>query len=105
MRSRFRFYSNVPVQRKRAGSAEPATNVELQTSNFERRTSNVELRTSNLELVHSAHSAWPTVRMTTRRLLLLLGNLGDEGLGRQQQGRDGRGVLQRIANHLRGIDH
>ena len=38
------------------------------------------------------------------RFLLLLGDLGDQRFGRQQQRRDRRGVLQRAANDLRRID-
>ena len=33
------------------------------------------------------------------------GHLGDDGLGAEEQGRDGGGVLQRGADHLRRVDH
>jgi len=40
----------------------------------------------------------------SRRLFLLLRDLGDHGLGREQQARDGGGVLQGGTGHLLRID-
>src|SRR3954471_12698020 len=54
-------------------------------------------------LVHTAHAAG-AARSAAGRFLLLLRNLGDEGFGRQQQRGDRRGVLQRRADDLRGVD-
>src|SRR5687767_7907402 len=42
---------------------------------------------------------------TARRRRFLLGLLGDERLGREQERRDRRGVLQRGANDLGRVDH
>src|SRR5687767_14585869 len=55
------------------------------------------------DLVHAAHAA-TAGHPAARGFLLLLGNLGDEGLGGQQQRRDRRGVLQRRTHHLDRVD-
>ena len=44
------------------------------------------------------------VVVTAAFFLLLFGKLGDHALGGQQQRRDGRGVLERAAGDLRGVD-
>src|SRR4051812_47131717 len=49
-----------------------------------------------LEVLHAAAGH--------RRAAVLLGLVGDDGLGRQEQCRDGRRVLQRRPRHLGGVD-
>src|SRR3546814_4875179 len=47
---------------------------------------------------HATHAAHAThVRSAAVAVLLLLGRVGDHGLGRDQQARDRRGILQRRA--------
>ena len=40
-----------------------------------------------------------------RRLRVLFGHVGDEGVGGEQEARDRGGVLERRADDLGGIDH
>src|SRR3546814_9620903 len=51
---------------------------------------------------HAAHAAH--VRSAAVAVLLLLGRVGDHGLGRDQQARDRRGILQRRAHDLGRVD-
>src|SRR5678816_2094928 len=55
----------------------------------------------NLALVHPTHA---TARRHLGRVLLLLGNLGDEGFGGGEERSDRRGVLQRAPDHLGRVD-
>src|SRR5579862_1580731 len=56
-----------------------------------------------LLLVHPAHAAGHSAA-AGRSFLLLFRNLRDHGFGREQQRRDGRGVLERRADDLRRVD-
>ena len=53
-------------------------------------------------LHHSVHAGLAAVAAAVA--LLLLGNVGDHAVGREQETRDGGGVLESAARNLRRID-
>ena len=57
---------------------------------------------SRLPLHHSVHAAGPAVAAAAAGILLL-GDVRDHAVGREEEARDGRRVLQRGADDLRRI--